>query len=44
VPVNTEGTLYPLIRDRLRAEDSRWDQLGRAAVQLREWGDVLSAG
>ena len=41
VLVNTEGALYPLIRDRLRAEDGRFDQLGRAAVQLRENGDVL---
>lgn len=40
VLVDTEGTLYPLIRDRLRAEDGRWDQVGRAAVQLREWGDM----
>jgi hypothetical protein len=40
VLVDTEGMIYPLIRDRLRAEDGRWDQLGRAAVQLREDGDV----
>jgi hypothetical protein len=40
VLVNTEGALYVLIRDRLRAEDGRWDQPGRAAVQLREDGDV----
>jgi hypothetical protein len=38
VLVNTEGALYPLIRDKLRDEDPRWDQRGRA-VQLREWGD-----
>jgi hypothetical protein len=40
VLVNTEGALYPVLRDRLRAEDGRWDQPGRAAVQLREWGHV----
>jgi hypothetical protein len=40
VLVNTEGRLYVLIRDRLRAEDGRWDQVGRAAVQLRETGDL----
>ena len=38
--VNTAGRLYPLIRDRLRDEDGRWDKAGQAAVQLREWGDV----
>ena len=40
VLVNTEGALYPLIRDRLRAEDARFDRVGQAAVQLRETGDV----
>jgi hypothetical protein len=35
VLVNTGGTLYPLIRDKLRPEDGR-DQTGRAAAQLRE--------
>lgn len=40
VLVNTEGRLYPLIRDRLRDEDGRWDKVGQAAVQLREWDDV----
>lgn len=34
VLVDTEGSLYPLIRDRLRAEDG-YDQPGRAAVLLR---------
>jgi hypothetical protein len=40
VLVNTEGRLYTLIRDRLRAEDGRFDRVGQAAVQLREWDDV----
>lgn len=40
VLVDTEGRIYPLIRDRLRAEDARWDQRGRAAVQLQSWGDA----
>ena len=41
VAVNTEGALYELIRDRLRAEDGR-DQAGQAAVMPREWADVPS--
>jgi hypothetical protein len=40
VLVSTEGRLYPLIGDRMRPKDRRHDQIGRAAVQLREWADV----
>ena len=40
VLVNTEGALYPVIRDRLRAEDGHWDRVGQAAVQLRADGDA----
>lgn len=40
VLVNTEGRLYPLIRDRLRTEDWQWDKVGTAAAQIREDGDA----
>jgi hypothetical protein len=40
VAVSTSGALYELIRDRLRQEDRRYDQIGQAAVVLKEWADV----